>query len=86
MGSFSPGAAARTMALRRVWATPYCPACEGRAKLKGLEHPHPDGAFEELGGSPLPLREAKEPRSQLLLRRGWSTADLGERRRLFNPG
>jgi hypothetical protein len=26
-GSFSPGAAAKMMALLRVWATPYCPAC-----------------------------------------------------------
>lgn len=29
-GSFSPGAAARMIALRLVWATPYCPACRSQ--------------------------------------------------------
>lgn len=35
-GSFSPGAAAKMMALLRVWATPYCPACNrGRERALG---------------------------------------------------
>lgn len=35
-GSFSPGAAAKMMALLRVWATPYCPACtRGREMALG---------------------------------------------------
>ncbi len=39
-GNFSPGAAARTIALRLVWATPYCPACRSQTlkdQLKRLK-------------------------------------------------
>ena len=45
-GSFSPGAAAKMMALLRVCATPYCPACS-RGRGLALGSVCPVGLFAE---------------------------------------
>lgn len=44
-GSFSPGAAAKMMALLRVWATPYCPACNRGMDVVGLGSVYPASLF-----------------------------------------